>query len=40
VKVLPTPDSWAGVTFREDRPRVIESVQTLIRAGRYPEKLW
>ncbi len=40
VKVLRTNDSWFGVTYREDRPRVIESVRALISAGLYPEKLW
>ena len=40
VKVLRTNDSWFGVTYREDRPRVIESVRALIAAGAYPEKLW
>jgi UTP-glucose-1-phosphate uridylyltransferase len=40
VKVLRTNDSWFGVTYREDRPRVIESVRALISAGVYPEKLW
>jgi UTP-glucose-1-phosphate uridylyltransferase len=40
VKVLRTRDSWFGVTYREDRPRVIESVRALIAAGVYPEKLW
>jgi hypothetical protein len=40
VKVLRTQDSWFGVTYREDRPRVIESVRALIAAGAYPEKLW
>ncbi len=40
VCVLRTPDSWFGVTYREDRPRVVESVRELVKAGRYPEKLW
>jgi dTDP-glucose pyrophosphorylase len=40
VKVLRSSDSWFGVTYREDRPRVIESVRGLIAAGKYPEKLW
>jgi dTDP-glucose pyrophosphorylase len=40
VKVLRTPDSWVGVTFRQDRPQVIESIQRLIGAGQYPNKLW
>jgi hypothetical protein len=40
VKVLRTPDSWFGVTYREDHPRVVESIRTLIRSGAYPERLW
>ena len=40
IKVLPTSSRWFGVTYREDRPRVIESVRKLISAGEYPEKLW
>jgi hypothetical protein len=40
VKVLPTKSTWFGVTYKEDRPRVIESVRSLIRRGAYPEKLW
>ncbi len=39
-QVLRTPDSWFGVTYRDDRPRVIESLRRLIRRGDYPEKLW
>jgi NDP-sugar pyrophosphorylase family protein len=40
VQVLPAEGSWFGVTYREDRPRVIESIRALIAAGAYPEKLW
>jgi UTP-glucose-1-phosphate uridylyltransferase len=40
VKVLPAEGSWFGVTYREDRPRVIESIRQLIAAGLYPERLW
>ena len=39
-KVLRSPDSWFGVTYREDRPRVVESIRALIASGVYPEKLW
>lgn len=39
-QVLPTPDSWFGVTYREDRPRVIASVQRLIQQKHYPTPLW
>ena len=40
VKVLRSPDSWFGVTYREDRPQVVESIRQLIAKGDYPEKLW
>jgi len=40
VKVLPTNDSWFGVTYREDHPRVVESLRRLIHDGVYPERLW
>ena len=40
VKVLRSGGSWFGVTYREDRPRVVESIRQLITRGEYPEKLW
>jgi len=40
VKVLRSPDSWFGVTYREDRPTVVESIRKLIAKGEYPEKVW
>ncbi len=39
-KVLRSPDSWFGVTYREDRPNVVASIQALIAKGDYPAKLW
>jgi hypothetical protein len=39
-KVLRSPDSWFGVTYREDRPQVVESIRQLIAKGDYPAKLW
>jgi UTP-glucose-1-phosphate uridylyltransferase len=40
VKVLPTNDSWFGITYREDHPRVVASISRLIQGGTYPERLW
>jgi hypothetical protein len=40
VKVLRTNDSWAGVTYREDHPRVVETIRRLIDRGDYPKRLW
>ncbi len=39
-KVLRTTDSWFGVTYREDRPFVVEGIRGLIARGDYPEALW
>jgi len=35
VRVLPTDADWFGVTYREDRPRVVESIAKLMAAGSY-----
>lgn len=40
VDVLETKDKWFGVTYKEDKPDVVKSVQALVDAGIYPEKLW
>jgi NDP-sugar pyrophosphorylase family protein len=40
VKVLPTNDSWFGVTYREDHATVVESISRLVKAGDYPQRLW
>ncbi len=40
VKVLHTPASWFGITFKEDKPQVVESIRKLVAAGAYPPKLW
>jgi NDP-sugar pyrophosphorylase family protein len=39
VRVLQTPDSWFGITYREDLPRVAAGIRALIAAGEYPERL-
>lgn len=36
VRVLSTDSEWFGVTYREDRPRVVESISRLVAAGIYP----
>lgn len=40
VRVLPTKDSWFGVTYKEDKPFVAESFRRLIAAGVYREELF
>jgi hypothetical protein len=40
VDVLPVRASWFGVTYREDKPRVVAALAALIAAGEYPASLW
>ena len=40
VKVLETNDKWFGVTYKEDKPFVVESFKKLIADGVYNEKLF
>ncbi len=40
VRVLPSHDTWCGVTNREDRPRVERILTDLVARGAYPERLW
>ena len=39
VRVLPTDAEWFGVTYREDRPRVVESIRRLAEQGEYARPL-
>ena len=40
VSVLETKDKWFGVTYKEDKPVVVQSIKKLIEEGKYPEKLY
>ncbi|MCR5791428.1 MAG: nucleotidyltransferase [Lachnospiraceae bacterium] len=40
VTVLKTDARWFGVTYKEDKPFVTDSVRKLKEAGVYPEILW
>jgi UTP-glucose-1-phosphate uridylyltransferase len=40
IKVIPTSAQWFGVTYKEDAPEVKKSLDSLIQAGEYPDKLW
>jgi hypothetical protein len=40
VKVLQTPEKWFGVTYREDRDMVVNSLRNLVDTGKYPPDLW
>ncbi len=40
VTVLSSQDSWFGVTYREDKPYVVDSIKSLVENDVYPEALW
>ncbi len=40
VQVLPTDETWYGVTYQQDLQGVVEAVQRMKDQGLYPEKLW
>lgn len=40
VRVLPTEETWYGVTYREDLQSVQNAVSRMKEQGIYPEKLW
>jgi hypothetical protein len=40
VKVLDTESDWFGVTYKEDKPFVMEKINQLIANKVYPENLW
>jgi len=40
VKVLNCHEKWFGMTYKEDREMVIQSIRKLIKEGIYPGNLW
>ena len=40
VKVIPTTDTWFGVTYKEDKPMAVAAIAKQIESGVYPTPLW
>ncbi len=40
VKVLKTESSWFGVTYKEDKPHVVNKIKSLVDNDEYPLKLF
>ena len=40
VKVLESHDKWFGVTYKEDREFVVQSIRNLVETGVYPKTLF
>ena len=40
VRLLSSEDKWYGVTYKEDKPGVVNALASMREKGLYPEKLW
>jgi dTDP-glucose pyrophosphorylase len=40
IKILMSNERWFGVTYREDKPFVVDSINKMISAGVYPTKIY
>lgn len=40
VEVIPTTAKWQGITYKEDKERLVNDIQKLINEGEYPQNLW
>lgn len=40
VEVIPTTAVWQGITYKEDKERLVNDIKKLIEEGVYPQNLW
>jgi hypothetical protein len=40
IKILMSNERWFGVTYREDKPFVVENIKKMIRNGTYPARIY
>ena len=40
VSVLKSQDKWYGITYKEDKPVIVEALQKMKDRGIYPQNLW
>jgi UTP-glucose-1-phosphate uridylyltransferase len=40
IKILMSNERWFGVTYREDKPFVVDSIRKMIRDGIYPARIY
>lgn len=40
VKVIPTTAKWQGITYKEDKEKLVNEINKLIKENVYPQKLW
>ena len=40
VEVLKTNAVWQGITYKEDKPKVVSEIKALVDSGEYTQGLW
>jgi len=40
IKILMSNEKWFGVTYRDDKPYVVENIKKMIRKGIYPARIY
>jgi dTDP-glucose pyrophosphorylase len=40
IRVLMSNERWFGITYREDKPFVVESIRKMVREGVYPPRIY
>ncbi len=40
IKILMSNERWFGVTYRDDKPFVVESIKKMVRKGIYPARIY
>ena len=40
VTVLSSADKWYGVTYKEDKEKVVDAIRNMTEQGQYPSPLW
>jgi hypothetical protein len=40
MRVLPTTDTWFGVTYAQDKPAVTKRLAEMVKQGDYPSPIW
>lgn len=40
IKVIKTESMWYGITYKDDKPFVVNGIKKLVEENKYPKKLW
>jgi len=40
VRILPSLDRWYGITYREDKQKIVNALEDMKKQGLYPQNLW